>query len=121
MKAHSFSSAAVPKCVLITGATGGIGSALALEYARAGTTTLILQGRNAARLQELTRTCNALGTRVISCQLDVRDHDALIDWLAGISAAEAPDLVIANAGVNINTGASKQGEAWDDKIGRAHV
>ena len=42
-----------PSCVLITGATGGIGGALALEYAAAGAKTLILQGRNAARLQEL--------------------------------------------------------------------
>ena len=33
-----------PRCVLITGATGEIGGALALAYARPGC-TLVLQGR----------------------------------------------------------------------------
>ena len=41
-----------PVCILITGATGGIGGALALEYAAPGK-KLILQGRNQARLQAL--------------------------------------------------------------------
>jgi hypothetical protein len=40
------------RSVLITGATGGIGGALAMVYAEAGS-TLVLQGRNAARLAEL--------------------------------------------------------------------
>src|SRR3546814_4956012 len=37
-----------------------------------------------------------------------------MQWLADMAATEAPDLVIANAGVNINTGPLQQGEAWDD-------
>ena len=114
MVSSSFNTAQVPTCVLITGATGGIGGALALEYARAGTTTLILQGRNGARLNELAQECGRLGARTVLHQLDVRDHDALMQWLAEMSATEAPDLVIANAGVNINTGPGQQGEAWSD-------
>jgi len=104
----------VPACVLITGATGGIGGALALEYARAGTSTLILQGRNRARLDELAAACGQLGARVVLQQLDVRDHEALMRWLNDMAATEAPDLVIANAGVNINTGPQQLGENWDD-------
>lgn len=103
-----------PRCVLITGATGGIGGALALEYASAGAKTLILQGRNAARLQELAEQCSALGARVLTQALDVRDHDTLMAWLETVCDAEAPSLVIANAGVNINTGPEGQGEAWQD-------
>ncbi|MBV7486204.1 SDR family oxidoreductase [Bordetella sp. BOR01] len=110
----SSTSADVPACVLITGATGGIGGALALEYARAGTSTLILQGRNRARLDELAKACGKLGARVVLHELDVRNHDALMQWLADMGAAEAPGLVIANAGVNINTGPQQQGEGWDD-------
>ena len=41
-----------PRCVLITGATGGIGGALALCYAQPGR-TLALHGRNGARLEEV--------------------------------------------------------------------
>jgi len=100
--------------VLITGATGGIGGALAEEYARAGAATLILQGRNQARLEELSRLCTGLGARVVTAAFDVRDHDALIAWLAKTSADEAPDLVIANAGVNIHGGPQGQSESWED-------
>ncbi|WP_175778245.1 SDR family NAD(P)-dependent oxidoreductase [Burkholderia anthina] len=104
----------VPRCVLITGATGGIGSALAEEYARAGTAVLILHGRNTALLQQVSDACTALGARVITAAFDVRDHDTLRHWVGEMSQTEAPDLVIANAGVNINTGPGHQGEAWDD-------
>ncbi|MCG7325644.1 SDR family oxidoreductase [Achromobacter sp. ACRQX] len=103
-----------PRCVLITGATGGIGGALALEYASSGAKTLILQGRNSARLAELRQACEQHGARVVTHECDVRDHDTLMSWLAAISEAEMPELVIANAGVNINTGPERQGEDWQD-------
>ncbi|PRF36371.1 SDR family NAD(P)-dependent oxidoreductase [Burkholderia multivorans] len=104
----------VPRCVLITGATGGIGSALAQEYAQAGAAVLILHGRNSALLQKLSDACTALGARVVTATFDVRDHDTLRNWVSEMSATEAPDLVIANAGVNINTGPQHQGEDWED-------
>lgn len=114
MTRSSALSPAVPACVLITGATGGIGGALAAEYARAGTRTLILQGRNRARLDELAQELGGFGARVIVHELDVRDDMALRQWLKEIADTEAPDLVIANAGVNINIGPTQQGECWDD-------
>jgi len=82
-----------------------------VEYARAGSRTVILQGRNTARLRELAQACSAHGARALTHVLDVCDHAALLAWLDAVSSAEAPDLVIANAGVNIHMGA--QGEAWD--------
>ena len=106
----------IPDCVLITGATGGIGKALAREYAQAGSRTLILQGRDSRRLQEVESICTGLGARVVTQLLDVRDLNALTAWLEDISHREHPDLVIANAGVNINTGAEQQGESWDDVL-----
>jgi len=103
----------IPRCVLITGATGAIGAALAREYARAGSQTLILQGRNVAQLQAVAGACVEHGAQVVTQALDVREHDTLLAWLADISATHAPDLVIANAGVNINIGPQQQGEDWD--------
>lgn len=114
MTSHKPHPQTVPRCVLITGATGGIGGALAEEYARAGSAVLILQGRNSQRLEELSALCSGLGARVITAAFDVRDHDLLIRWLSQVSADEAPDLVIANAGVNINVGSQGQGESWED-------
>ncbi|ALM86443.1 short-chain dehydrogenase [Bordetella sp. N] len=104
----------VPECVLITGATGGIGAALAFEYARAGSRTLILQGRDARRLREVAEGCEAVGARVLTERLDVRDLEALGVWLRSVSLGEMPDLVVAGAGVNIDTGARRQGETWED-------
>jgi len=110
----AISPGSIPRCVLITGATGGIGSSLALEYARAGSQTLILHGRNPELLTALADACAALGARVVTQALDMREIESLREWLLEISLSEAPDLVIANAGVNINTGTDHAGEAWDE-------
>lgn len=107
------SEAAGPRTVLITGATGGIGGALAVVYAEAGG-TLILQGRNAARLAELAAACESRGARVLTRSLDLRDRPALADWLAALAAQEQLDLVIVNAGVNTNIGPQGAGERWAD-------
>lgn len=51
--------------ILITGATGGLGSALARCYAQPGR-NLILHGRDGPRLAELARACGDRGAQV-SC------------------------------------------------------
>ncbi|OZI35713.1 short-chain dehydrogenase [Bordetella genomosp. 1] len=98
-----------PGSVLITGATGGIGAALALAYA-APSTTLILQGRREDRLADIAAQCQARGARVLTRVLDVRDIEAVDQWLAEVCAAGVPDLAIVNAGVNIHARADGQGE-----------
>jgi short-subunit dehydrogenase len=95
--------------ILITGATGAIGSALALEYAHPGR-TLILHGRNEQKLNELTNSCTKQGAIVRTKALDIRDRKALTDWLHTESEYQPIDLVIANAGVNINIGSNATGE-----------
>jgi len=99
--------------VLITGATGGIGGALAEAYAEPGN-TLILQGRNAVRLAELAAFCKDKGARVLTRVLDVRNREELSEWLHEICQQEQVDLVIVNAGVNTNIGPEGAGEHWED-------
>ncbi len=101
-----------PRSILITGATGGIGGALEVEYAAPGV-TLVLQGRDGARLAELTRSCETKGARVVAKQLDVREVEALREWLRAVSGSETLDLVFASAGLNTNTGGGR-GERWED-------
>jgi short-subunit dehydrogenase len=105
-------AAPAPRCILITGATGAIGGALAAEYAEPGR-TLILHGRRHERLQEIASETRSAGARVLTHAGDVRDVAALRLWLADISAAEPVDLFIANAGVNTNIGADRAGEPWE--------
>ena len=49
------------KNILITGASSGIGEALALTYAKNGAKNLFLSGRNANRLQEIVSKCQKFG------------------------------------------------------------
>jgi NAD(P)-dependent dehydrogenase (short-subunit alcohol dehydrogenase family) len=76
------------RTILITGASGGFGRALALECARAGA-TVILCGRNGAKLDRLYDEIEGLGApKPATAQLDLatataRDYDALADTIAG--------------------------------------
>lgn len=102
-----------PASVLITGATGAIGAALAEAYAAPGV-ALLLQGRDPARLAEVAARCRAKGADAQTRALDLADAAALDAWLRELQAREPPDLAIANAGMNINIGADRAGERWED-------
>lgn len=99
--------------VLITGASGSIGGALALEYAEPGR-MLILQGRRIDRLNELAALCEQRGAEVLWQSMDLRDQQALRAWIAELCVHEPIDLVIINAGLNTNIGPDRQGERWED-------
>jgi short-subunit dehydrogenase len=102
-----------PQSLLITGTTGAIGSALAELYA-APDVMLHLQGRNAAKLDEVAEHCRNLGATVQTHTLDLADDTARAAWLAELAAIDTPDLLIANAGMNINIGADRAGENQAD-------
>ena len=104
---------AAPRTVLLTGATGGIGYALAAEYAEPGV-TLILQGRRSERLAELAALCRSRGARVLTRVVDVRNRLEFTEWLHGICQQEQVELVIVNAGVNTNIGPEGAGERWPE-------
>ncbi len=97
--------------ILITGATGAIGGALACHYARPGR-TLLLQGRNAEQLEAVAQRCREAGAEVLSERLDLCDTEALLAWLERVCSDAVPDLAIACAGMNINTGPQQAGESW---------
>lgn len=101
------------KRVLITGATGGIGAALALEYAKPGR-TLFLHGRKTDRLREIAALCRARGAHVSVHVFDLRDRQALNSGLAEICKREPIDLLIVNAGLNTNIGPEGKGEPREE-------
>jgi short-subunit dehydrogenase len=92
-----------PQSILITGASSGIGEALALEYAGPGV-SLALSGRDQARLENVAERCRAKGAKVNARTLDVTDQDAMQAWIADVDAAHPLDLVIANAGISAGAG-----------------
>lgn len=92
-----------PKSILITGASSGIGEALALHYAGRGV-FLALSGRDRDRLAAVADRCRALGAEVSPSVLDVTDRAGMEAWIAGIDDTRPLDLVIANAGISGGTG-----------------
>ncbi|MCW5748661.1 MAG: SDR family NAD(P)-dependent oxidoreductase [Alphaproteobacteria bacterium] len=89
--------------IVITGASSGIGAALARDYA--GTDTrLALLGRDEARLAAVAADCRARGAQVATACIDVTEREQLQDWLQKQDAARGIDLVLANAGVALERG-----------------
>lgn len=91
------------KHILITGASSGIGEALALAYAAPGV-TLSLSGRDGARLDAVRAACLARGADVSAHVVDVVDRAAMATWIGARDHAAHLDLLIANAGVSGGTG-----------------
>ncbi len=91
-----------PRSLLITGASSGIGEALATAYAAPGT-SLALSGRDAARLETVAVACRQRGAIVQAATVDVTDAEAMVRWIDDIETAAPIDLVIANAGIGAGT------------------
>jgi len=91
--------------VLITGASSGIGRALAIECARRGD-SVFMCGRDAARLEEAVESCRSLGARAEGKELEITDNDAVREWMRGADAECPLDMVFSNAGVS--TGAETE-------------
>jgi len=104
-----------PSHILITGASSGIGRALAESYAKPGV-VLFLGGRNADRLKKVHDSCKHKGADVVIGVIDVQDSTAMGEWVLDCDARYPLDLVIANAGISAGTG-GPEGES-DDQVRR---
>ncbi len=112
-EAATASPAPVLRTVALTGASSGIGAALAVELATPGT-RLTLAGRDAARLEEIAAACRSRGAAAETALVDVRDRAALHAWLSAVDAGGAIDVLVANAGVSAGLGPKKSRERDDD-------
>lgn len=92
-----------PYRIVITGASSGLGQALATEFAARfpGSVMLLL----ARRTDRLTVLADALpDVRVLCASVDVTDHERLSTVCQDFVATHgAPDIVIANAGISVGT------------------
>lgn len=90
------------KNILITGASSGIGRALAIAYSAADI-SLFLCGRNEEKLLQTKLLCEQLNAKVFLKILDVRDEEKCSQWIDEIESEHDLDLVIANAGISAGT------------------
>lgn len=89
------------RSIVITGASNGIGKALAHGYAAPGV-ALALTGRNRERLAAVAEECRARGAEVVASAIDVTDRESLAAWFQTFDDTHPVDLVVANAGVSID-------------------
>jgi short-subunit dehydrogenase len=92
-----------PRSLLITGASSGIGEALAMAYAASGV-SLALTGRDGTRLEAVAAACRQRGAVVRAATVDVTDAEAMARWIDTVDSATLIDLVVANAGIGAGTG-----------------
>jgi short-subunit dehydrogenase len=88
----------LPAHILITGASSGIGAALARRYARRGV-LLSLTARNDVRIAQVAQECRQSGAESEWRTADVTDAENLRAWIEDCDARRPVDMVIANAGV----------------------
>ena len=88
------------KVVWITGASSGIGEALAYEFARAGA-RLVLSGRNKQELLRVNKSCTDIGAEGFVCPLDLSDTSSILQATAQVrSQFGKVDYLINNGGIS---------------------
>jgi short-subunit dehydrogenase len=95
------------RSALITGASSGIGAALAKHLATQGT-EVVLAARREPALRELAETIEAAGGKATTELLDVSDPERTEARIRELDQVHAFELVIANAGIG--------GSKWSGKL-----
>jgi 3-oxoacyl-[acyl-carrier protein] reductase len=87
------------RVALVTGASGGIGSAVARRLADAGASLALAYARDATRADELARELAAGGSRVITAGADLADPQYAEQLVDDVERELGPvDVLVANAG-----------------------
>jgi len=99
------------KVIALTGASGGIGIALAKELARPGRRFLLI-ARDERKLQILAEDLQALGCEAETAAIDLREDKTVMACLEDFDRRYPMDLLIANAGVTagLGPGRSREGD-----------
>lgn len=86
------------RVAVVTGAAQGIGEAIATTFARFGADVAICD-RDVEHLDQTANEIEAAGRRVVAAELDVRDGDAVREFLATVhEQLGAVDILVNNAG-----------------------
>lgn len=96
-----------PSSVLITGASSGIGEAIAVECAKRGVRNIFFCGRDAGRVAGVVKKCEEAAlahaglcdASVEGEVLDVTDASAVRAWIEKCNSRAPLELVFANAGI----------------------
>lgn len=104
-----------PRSIVISGASAGLGRALALQYSKRGR-FLGLLGRDRDRLEAVSAACRDRGANVTTGLFDLADTLALNHWMREFDRAHPIDLLIVNAGQFTGHGPDRAMEQLDEIV-----
>jgi len=88
------------RAAIVTGATRGIGRAIALELARRGADIAFNYARSAEAAESLKSEIESLGARVLASQCDVANTEAAVDMVKQVKEVFGRiDFLVNNAGI----------------------
>ncbi len=106
------------KNAIVTGASLGIGSAIALDLARSGANVAINYRKHADEANAICAEIQKMGQRAIAVQADVasfKDAQAMVDKV--VAEFGSVDILVNNAGVNRDAVIWKMTEEqWDEAL-----
>jgi 3-oxoacyl-[acyl-carrier protein] reductase len=94
------SKAPAAKRALVTGASGGLGRAIALRLARDGAHVIVHANSRLAAAQALAEEIVAVGDSAEACAFDVTDAEATRSACEALLAAGPVQILVNNAGVH---------------------
>jgi 3-oxoacyl-[acyl-carrier protein] reductase len=110
------------KVSLVTGASRGIGKAIALKLASFGSKVAVnyvaIEASNKADADDLVQSIMRLGGEAMSVEADVRDSEAVKVMVEQVTDKWSKlDILVNNAGINRDTLLLRMSDdAWDDVI-----
>ncbi|HEX4704776.1 MAG TPA: SDR family NAD(P)-dependent oxidoreductase [Pseudonocardiaceae bacterium] len=101
------------KVVVITGAAGGIGAALAHRFADEGAAGIVVSDVDGEGTHRTAGAISGAGGKAMGIRTDVTDPAQVADLVAAAEAAFGPvDLFCSNAGVATGIGIDAPADAW---------
>ena len=105
----------VGRIAVVTGASRGIGKAIAMALAAAGADVLITFRERQDEAREVVRAIEATGSRALAVPLDVTDRSSIARMVESARRFGQISILVNNAGINKPTDFDKVTESdWDE-------